>query len=103
MKRERKYNQIIVVHLIEQFRQYEQNPPPIPGFSRSRLEYIIHLIVSHKKKKHRGSWAVLYMPYMLNIIPRADKYLEFLKKEGIDEAIINEALNPNNFTTARKS
>jgi len=85
MKRERKYNQIIVVHLIEQFRQYEQNPPPIPGFSRSRLEYIIHLIVSHKKKKHRGSWAVLYMPYMLNIIPRADKYLEFLKKEGIIE------------------
>jgi len=32
-----------------------------------------------------------------------DSLINFLKKEGIDEAIINEALNPNNFTTARKS
>ncbi|HOU84735.1 MAG TPA: lyase family protein [Spirochaetota bacterium] len=31
-----------------------------------------------------------------------DSLINFLKKEGIDETIINEALNPNNFTTARK-
>ena len=33
----------------------------------------------------------------------AQKIRAYLKNEGIDEAIINEALNPNNFTTARKS
>ncbi|MBP8084482.1 MAG: fumarate lyase [Spirochaetes bacterium] len=32
-----------------------------------------------------------------------DSLINFLKNEGIDEAIINESLNPNNFTTARKS
>ena len=32
-----------------------------------------------------------------------DELIKFLINEGIQESIINDALNPNNFTTARKS
>lgn len=54
---------------------------PYTGYDRIKELY-------HKAKKAK-------------IINR-DSLINFLKKEGIDEAIINEALNPNNFTTARK-
>jgi len=36
-------------------------------------------------------------------ITNQDELINFLKKEGIEESAITEALNPNNFTTARKS
>lgn len=67
--------------------EFEANPPQITGFSISRLQYIIHLIISHKQDKHIGAYSLLNMNFMLNVIPKANEYLNFLKEEGIIEWI----------------
>lgn len=83
--RQQHYNQLIAVNLIDWIKGLENNPPPISGFKRSRLEYLIHLIISHKQKKHKGSWSVLNMGYMTNIVPQANRYLTFLRDSGVIE------------------
>ncbi len=81
MKRQRR---ILVLPGKESWiKNVEQNPPRIEGFSILRLEYILHLILSHKQKKHPGSWSKLNMQTMLEQIPRANKYMDFLYEEGI--------------------
>ena len=81
----RSYNQLIAVNLKQKLKEFELNPPPISGFSVSRMEYLISLILTHKQKKYSGSWSVLKMQYMTNIIPHANQYLNFLEREGIVE------------------
>jgi hypothetical protein len=87
MKRVRKgqYNQLIAVGLIDWINAVENDPPPISGFRKSRLQYLIHLIISHRQKKHKGSWSVLNMEYMNNIIPQASHYLTFMRDSGVVE------------------
>jgi len=80
-----KYNQLIAVNLKDKMKDFAQYPPPIPGFSISRLEYLVHLILSHKQDKHRGAYSILNMEYMNNIVPGAGKYMQFLKNQGIIE------------------
>jgi hypothetical protein len=46
----------------------KQHPPLIEGFRISRLQYLIHLIMSHKQKKYPGSWSVLNMQILLQQI-----------------------------------
>jgi hypothetical protein len=83
--KEKEYNQLIAVDLKDWIKEIEQNPPPITGFSTSRLEYLIHLILSHKQKSHKRSYSILNMQYMLNVIPKANLYLDFLSSNGIIE------------------
>ena len=85
--KQKRYVQLIAVNLIDRLKQIENNPPPIPGFTISRLEYLIHLILSHKDDDHRGSWSVLNMKYMSNVVPQAEEYLNYLLSEGIIERI----------------
>ncbi len=85
MKRSKNYIQLIAVDLNDWMKKVEESPPPITGFSTSRLEYIIHLVLSHKQRKHRGSWSVLYMKYVEKIIPKAGEYFKFMMDEGIIE------------------
>jgi hypothetical protein len=82
-KENKRYNQIIAVDLIDRMKEIEQNPPKIIGFTISRLQYLISLILSHKQDNHPGVYSLLHMPYILNVIPQADKYLKFLKDQNI--------------------
>lgn len=61
--------------------------PDIVGFSIERLKYLISVIVSHKKDKHPGAYSQLNMQYLKNIVPKADKYLNYLREMGIIEWI----------------
>lgn len=79
------YKILVVRNLKEKMKQIEANPPPISGFKISRLQYLIHLILSHKQDKHSGSYSVLNMEYMNKVVPGASKYMEVLKDEGIIE------------------
>ena len=90
-KNRRRYNQLIAVNLIEKMKQFEQNPPPIKGFTISRMQYLIHLILSHKQDNHPGSYSLLHMPYLLNMVPESHKYLNFLKDENIIEWVNHSA------------
>jgi hypothetical protein len=85
--KQKRYNQLIAVDLIDKIKQIEENPPSIPGFTISRLKYLIHLILSHKQKKYKGSYSELNMKYMSNVVPQAEEYLNFLRSEGIIEWI----------------
>lgn len=80
-----RYNQIIAINLIPKMKEFEQNPPQISGFSISRMQYLISLIISHKQDNHPGAYSLLNMQYMLNVIPGADEYLNFLKDQKIIE------------------
>jgi hypothetical protein len=79
----KKYNQLTSVNLIEKLKEFEKTPPKITGFSISRMKYLISLILTHKQKNFTGSWSVLNMTYMKNVVPRADQYLKFLRNEQI--------------------
>jgi len=68
-------------------KEFEQNPPQISGFSISRMQYLISLIISHKQDNHPGAYSLLCMGYLKNVIPRADEYLNFLKDQKIIEWI----------------
>jgi len=65
--------------------EIRRNPPAIPGFTMDRLYYLIYLIVSHRQEPHPGSYSVLKMAYLENIIPKAHLYLKFLRDSGIIE------------------
>jgi len=67
--------------------EIRRNPPAIPGFTMDRLQYLIYLVVSHRQEPHSGSYSVLNMQYMENVVPRAHEYLKYLKELGIIEWI----------------
>jgi len=80
----------IVIYIPERFLKEvkgfaEDMAKEIPGFSMSRLLYLVHLIISQKQETHPGSYAPLKMEYMTNIIPFARKYLYFLRDRGVIE------------------
>ncbi len=83
VRKTRRYTQLIAVDLIPFMEELRQNPPPIKGFSISRMEYLITLILTHKQKNHLGAWSVLYMAYLRNVVPQADEYIKLLKERGI--------------------
>lgn len=64
-------------------KQIEQSPPQIPGFTMSRLLYLIHLILSHKQDNHPGAYSLLNSEYLRNVIHNAGQYLQLLKDENI--------------------
>lgn len=66
-------------------KEIEQNPPKIPGFTISRTEYLISLILTNKQDHHPGAWSVLNMTYLRKQVPKADQYIKFLGSEGIIE------------------
>ena len=84
-KKTKRYNQLIAINLIDRMKQIEQDPPPIIGFTISRLQYLISLILSHKQDNHPGAWSVLKMEYLNNVIHNSVDYLRFLKDENIIE------------------
>lgn len=84
-KKVKRYNQLIAVNLIPKMKEFEQNPPPIPGFTISRTEYLLSLILSHKQDNHPGAWSVLNMQYMENVVRSAGKILIYLKDQKIIE------------------
>lgn len=65
--------------------EFEENKPKIEGFRISRLQYLLHLIMSHKQDKHPRAWSVLNMVIMLEVVPRAHLYMNFLADHGIIE------------------
>ncbi len=71
--------------LLPVLEEIRRNPPAIPGFTMERLQYLIYLIVSHRQEPHPGSYSVLNMAYLENIIPKAHLYLNFLRDIGIIE------------------
>jgi len=79
----RRYTQLIAVDLIPFIEELKQNPPSIKGFSISRMEYLISLILTHKQKTHHGAWSLLYMQYLRNLVPQAEEYMNLLKERGI--------------------
>jgi len=79
------YNQLLPESLLPWLSEVEHNPPPIIGFRISRLEYIVSLILTHKQKKFPGSYSLLTMEYMKNIIIRADEYINFLRDSNVIE------------------
>ena len=83
VKKSKTHKQLISVNLIDKIKEFEQFPPKITGFTISRIEYLIHLILSHKQENHPGSWSVLNMKYMLNVVPRANEYLNLLREKNI--------------------
>jgi hypothetical protein len=85
MVSQKKYNQLLPENLLPWLKEVEQNPPKIIGFRISRLEYIISLILTHKQKKYPGSYSLLTMEYIKNIIVRADEYINFLRDSNIIE------------------
>lgn len=87
MRKAKRYNILIAVNLIEKMNEIQNNPPLIPGFTISRLQYLIHLILSHKQDNHPGSYSLLNSVYMRNVVPHADQYLRFLRDEYIIEWI----------------
>src|ERR1035437_4918793 len=84
-KKEKRYNQLIAVNLIPKMKEFEQNPPPIIGFTISRVQYLISLILSHKQDNHPGAWSVLKMEYMEPVVPGSGKYMIFLRDQKIIE------------------
>jgi hypothetical protein len=73
----RAYTQLISVNLIPLMEELIQNPPAIPGFRISRMEYLVSLILTHKQDDHPDSWSVLHMPYLLRVVPKANEYLSY--------------------------
>jgi len=71
--------------LLPELEEIRRNPPAIPGFTMDRLCYLIYLIVSHRQEPHPGSYSVLNMEYLENIVPKAHLYLKFLRDSGIIE------------------
>ena len=85
MRKTKRYNQFIDLNLVEKVKGFEANPPQITGFSISRLKYLLSLIISHKQDNHEGALSLLNMQYMLNVVPNANEYLDFLREQGIIE------------------
>ncbi len=85
MTGQRKYYQLIPVNLIPKMKEIENNPPKIIGFSISRLQYLISLILTLKQDDHPGAWSVLNMQYMENVVRYAGKYMIFLRDQKIIE------------------
>lgn len=86
----KKHHQLIAVNLKNKMKYFEQHPPDISGFSISRMEYLIHLILTRKqvdKNNYAHAYSILNMEYMNNVIPQASKYLHLLQEEGIIEWI----------------
>lgn len=71
--------------LLPILREIKRNPPAIPGFTMDRLQYLIYLIVSHRQEPHPGSYSVLNMAYLENIVPKAHLYMNYLRDSGIIE------------------
>jgi hypothetical protein len=85
MAGQKKNNQLIAVNLISKMKEIEQNPPKIVGFSISRLQYLISLILTLKQDDHPGAWSVLNMQYMENVVRYAGKYMIFLRDQKVIE------------------
>jgi hypothetical protein len=79
------YIQLIAVNLVPLMEELRQNPPAIPGFRISRMEYLISLILTHKQDDHPDAWSVLHMPYLLKVVPKANEYLKLLREKGAIE------------------
>lgn len=86
----KKHHQLVAVNLKEKMKYFEQHPPDISGFSISRMEYLIHLILTRKQvdnDNYRHAWSILNMEYMNNVVPQASQYLHLLREEGVIEWI----------------
>lgn len=81
----RTYTQLVAVDLIPLMDELKKNPPAIPGFRVTRMEYLISLILTHKQDDHPEAWSVLHMPYLLKVVPLANEYLKLLKEKGAIE------------------
>lgn len=81
----KEYHLLLPEKLQGWLKEFEKRPPDITGFSISRMQYIISAILTHKQDKHPGAWSVLNMQYLKNIVPQADKYVNYLKTENIIE------------------
>lgn len=84
-KKTKRYNQLIAVNLIPKMKEFEQTPPQIIGFSISRVQYLISLILALKQDDHPGAWSVLNMQYMENVVRYAGKYMIFLRDQKVIE------------------
>ncbi|HBE43102.1 MAG TPA: hypothetical protein DDW27_18230 [Bacteroidales bacterium] len=71
--------------LIPLLDELDINPPEIVGYKRSRMEYLISTILTHKQDKHAGAYSVLNMKYLINVVPRANYYMKYLHDAGIVE------------------
>lgn len=71
--------------LLPKVTKFKKDMSVIPGFSTSRLLYMVHLIISHKQETHSGSYAPLKMEYLTNVVPNARKYLYYLRDQGVIE------------------
>lgn len=71
--------------VITKLKEIENNPPKIKGFKMCRAEYLISSIVTHKQEKHPGSYSILNMKFMTNVVPSANKYLDLFRRAGIIE------------------
>lgn len=81
---------LLPVNLKDKMKYFEQHAPDIPGFSISRMQYLVHLIVTRKKvdknkKNYRYAWSVLNMEYMNNVVPQAGQYIKCLRNHDIIE------------------
>jgi len=83
VKKRKQHIILIATSLKDTIKEFEQHPPPIAGFKIFRLQYIIHLILSHRQKKRPGSYSLLNMQYMSNVVPQANQYLNLLHKQRI--------------------
>ncbi|MEQ9309518.1 MAG: hypothetical protein RLN90_08695 [Balneolaceae bacterium] len=79
------YRYLYPINLKSNLKEIEVNPPKIIGFSMIRLEYILHLILSHKQKKDRHSYSILNMEYLRKVVPQANDYIKFLGNKGFIE------------------
>ena len=68
-------------------KQFENTPPPITGFTVSKVLYLISLVLTHKQDRHPGAYSLLNMEYMQNIVYNAPEYFNFLKDQNIIEWI----------------
>ena len=85
MTKNKKYVFYIPEKLLQKVKEFKENNTNIPGFKISRLLYLVHLIISHKQETHPGSYAILKMEYLNNVVPFARLYLYLLRDEGIIE------------------
>lgn len=81
------YRYLYPINLNTELKEIKANPPKIIGFSMIRLEYILHLILSHKQKKDRHSYSILNMEYLRIVVPQANAYIKFLGDKGLIEWI----------------
>ena len=79
-------NKLLIPELLIAFLDnLDKNPPQIVGYKRCRMEYIISTILTHKQEKHNGSYSVLNMRCLRDVVPLAHKYLYLLRDRGVIE------------------